>query len=158
MIQKIEDMSKGILASDRSIIGQCLTLIESSKPEDRVLAKQLLDELLPHTGNSLRVGVTGIPGAGKSTLINSLGKLLIEKGNKVAVLAVDPSSTKSGGSILGDKTRMQDIANLAEVFIRPSPTGGALGGTTQTSNEAIAILEAAGYDIVFFRNCRCGAI
>lgn len=150
------NLVNGIRSGDRTAIGQSLTLVESSNPKDKALAKKLLDEILPLSGKSLRIGITGIPGAGKSTIINSLTKILIEKGHKVAVLAIDPSSSKSGGSILGDKTRMADIANSDKVFIRPSPTGGELGGTTKSSRESIAVLEAAGYDIVFLETVGVG--
>lgn len=150
------NLVNGIRSGDRTAIGQSLTLVESSSPKDKALAKKLLDEILPLSGKSLRIGITGIPGAGKSTIINSLTKILIEKGHKVAVLAIDPSSSKSGGSILGDKTRMADIANSDKVFIRPSPTGGELGGTTKSSRESIAVLEAAGYDIVFLETVGVG--
>ncbi len=152
----IKQLASAVISGDRTSVGQSLTLVESTNPSDREDVGQLLESLSEHTGDSLRIGVTGIPGAGKSTLINVLGKQLVEDGYKVAVLAVDPSSSKSGGSILGDKTRMEDIANLSEVFIRPSPTDGASGGITRASRESIAVLEAAGYDIVFLETVGSG--
>ena len=152
----IEELVKGVLARDRTLIGQALTLVESSQPGDRETSKELLKELAKKADGSIRVGVTGIPGAGKSTFIDSLGKNLTEAGSKVAVLAVDPSSTQSGGSILGDKTRMVNLANHPDAFVRPSPTSGTLGGATRNARESILILEAAGYDVVFLETVGVG--
>lgn len=141
----------GILRGDRAVLAQAITLIESSRAADRELAEQIIEDCLPHSGNSIRVGITGVPGAGKSSLIERLGTFLIgepettEQGQKVAVLAIDPSSQLSGGSILGDKTRMQALASSDRAFIRPSPTRGSLGGVAQRTREAMLLCEAAGY-------------
>jgi LAO/AO transport system kinase len=141
----------GILRGDRAILAQAITLIESSRAADRELAEQIVEDCLPHSGNSIRVGITGVPGAGKSSVIERLGAFLIgeggsgENGQKVAVLAIDPSSQLSGGSILGDKTRMQSLASSEMTFIRPSPSRGSLGGVAQRTREAMLLCEAAGY-------------
>jgi LAO/AO transport system kinase len=141
----------GILRSDRAVLAQAITLIESSRAADRELAEQIIEDCLPHSGNSIRVGITGVPGAGKSSVIERLGAYLTgergigEAGQKVAVLAIDPSSQLSGGSILGDKTRMTSLASSDLAFIRPSPSRGALGGVAQRTREAMLLCEAAGY-------------
>jgi LAO/AO transport system kinase len=136
----------GILRGDRTILAQAITLIESSRETDRELAEQIVEGCLPHSGNSIRVGITGVPGAGKSSVIEVLGTYLIaEFGQKVAVLAIDPSSRISGGSILGDKTRMKSLAASDLAFIRPSPSRGTLGGVAQRTREAMLLCEAAGY-------------
>ncbi len=136
----------GIQRGDRSILAQAITLIESSRETDRELAGQIIEGCLPRSGNSIRVGITGVPGAGKSSVIEVLGSYLIaEYGQKVAVLAIDPSSKISGGSILGDKTRMTSLASSDMAFIRPSPSRGTLGGVAQRTREAILLCEAAGY-------------
>lgn len=136
----------GILAGDRTILAQAITLIESSRAADREMADQLVEQCLRASGNSLRVGITGVPGAGKSTLIEALGNFLIaECGQKVAVLAIDPSSERTGGSILGDKTRMATLAASDMAFIRPSPSRGSFGGVAQRTREAMLLCEAAGY-------------
>jgi LAO/AO transport system kinase len=136
----------GILAGDRSILARAITLIESSRAADRELAEQIIDDCLPHSGNSIRVGITGVPGAGKSSVIEALGIYLIEEHKqKIAVLAIDPSSQISGGSILGDKTRMQALASSEMAFIRPSPSRGSLGGVAQRTREVMLLCEAAGY-------------
>jgi LAO/AO transport system kinase len=146
-----EQCVKGILRGQRSVLAQAITLIESSRAVDRELAEQIIDDCLPHSGNSIRVGITGVPGAGKSSLIEVLGTFLISgggiaaDGQKVAVLAIDPSSQLSGGSILGDKTRMQSLASSDMAFIRPSPSRGSLGGVAQRTREAMLLCEAAGY-------------
>ena len=147
---------EGIRSGERSWIGQAITLVESSLPADQEVAAQLLDELMPHTGGAYRVGITGVPGAGKSTLINVLGLLLIEKGPKVGVLAVDPSSPISGGSIMGDKTRMSSLSQSEHAFVRPSPTHGKLGDATRATREVLLILEAAGFDAVFVETVGVG--
>jgi LAO/AO transport system kinase len=137
---------EGILQGDRVMLAKAITLIESSRPSDRDLADSVIEQCLRTTGNSLRIGITGVPGAGKSTLIEALGNLLItEYGEKVAVLAVDPSSERSGGSVLGDKTRMATLAASEMAFIRPSPSRGSFGGVAQRTREAMLLCEAAGY-------------
>jgi LAO/AO transport system kinase len=136
----------GILHGDRTILARAITLIESSREADRNLAEQIVEDCLPHSGNSIRAGITGVPGAGKSSVIEVLGTYLIgELGQKVAVLAIDPSSQISGGSILGDKTRMSSLASTDMAFIRPSPSRGSLGGVAQRTREAMLLCEAAGY-------------
>lgn len=152
----IEDYVKGIKAGDKRILGKAITLIESKKPEHRDLADKLLKAILPMTGNSIRIGITGVPGAGKSTFIETFGKLAIEQGKKVAVLAVDPSSTLNKGSILGDKTRMEELAKNPNAFIRPSPTSGFLGGVANTTYESLLICEAAGYDYILIETVGVG--
>jgi LAO/AO transport system kinase len=137
---------EGILRSDRTTLAQAITLIESSRPADRELAEQIIEDCLPHGGDSIRVGITGVPGAGKSSIIEVLGKFLIgERRQKVAVLAIDPSSQLSGGSILGDKTRMTSLAASEMAFIRPSPARGSFGGVAQRTRETMLLCEAAGY-------------
>jgi len=151
-----QDLADLIVAGDRVALARAITLIESAKPEDQVRAQQLLEALLPGTGKAMRVGISGAPGAGKSTLIDQLGLNLVAKGKRVAVLAVDPTSTRSGGSILGDKTRMGRLASEDGAFIRPSPAGDSLGGVTKTTRETIALVEAAGYDIVLVETVGVG--
>jgi len=151
-----QDLADLIVAGDRVALARAITLIESAKPQDQVRAQQLLEALLPGTGKAMRVGISGAPGAGKSTLIDQLGLNLVAKDKKVAVLAVDPTSTRSGGSILGDKTRMGRLASEDGAFIRPSPAGDSLGGVTKTTRETIALVEAAGYDIVLVETVGVG--
>lgn len=152
----IDDYITGIKASDKRILGKAITLIESKKPEHRDLADQLLKAILPLTGKSIRIGITGVPGAGKSTFIETFGKLAIERGKKVAVLAVDPSSSINKGSILGDKTRMEELAKDANAFIRPSPSSGFLGGIANTTYESLLICEASGYDYILIETVGVG--
>ncbi len=140
----------------RRAIAKAITLLESTRAEHRARADELLDALLPASGNSLRLGISGSPGVGKSTFIETLGLMLVERGHRVAVLAVDPSSSVSGGSILGDKTRMERLSVDARAFIRPSPTGGTLGGVAETTRESMIVLEAAGYDIVIVETVGVG--
>ena len=146
----------GVLASDRRMLAKTITLIESSLPEHQMKAKKILDQLLPHTGRSIRLGITGVPGVGKSTFVESLGVFLVEQKKKVAVLAVDPSSTRSGGSILGDKTRMEKLSVLKDAFIRPSPSSGTLGGVTRKTRETMLVCEAAGFDVVLVETVGVG--
>jgi len=149
-------MIKGIRTGDRMSLGRAITLIESTKPDDQRRAQELLKTLLPDTGKAVRIGISGPPGAGKSTLIDQLGINLLALGHKVAVLAVDPTSSRTGGSILGDKTRMGRLAAEANAYIRPSPAGTSLGGVTKTTRETIAIAEAAGFDVVLVETVGVG--
>lgn len=147
----------GILRSDRTILARAITLIESSREADRAMAEQIVEECLPHSGNSIRVGITGVPGAGKSSVIEVLGSYLIsECGKKVAVLAIDPSSRISGGSILGDKTRMSSLSASDMAFIRPSPSRGTLGGVAQRTRETMLLCEAAGYENILVETVGVG--
>ncbi|MBX6388911.1 MAG: methylmalonyl Co-A mutase-associated GTPase MeaB [Frankia sp.] len=152
----VDAYADGVLAGNRTIIARAITLVESSRADHRAAAQRLLVRLLPFAGKARRVGVTGVPGVGKSTFINALGTMLTAAGHKVAVLAVDPSSTRTGGSILGDKTRMAELAADPNAFIRPSPTAGTLGGVARATREAIVIMEAAGYDVVLVETVGVG--
>ena len=152
----VENMVKGILDGDRVILGQAITLIESILPEHQIKAQKVLEECLPHSGKSLRIGVTGIPGVGKSTFIEAFGKYLIDKKRKVAVLAIDPSSSVSRGSILGDKTRMTHLSISKGAFVRPSPAGKSLGGVARKTRESIILCEAAGYDTILIETVGVG--
>ena len=152
----LKDYVDGVLAGDRVTLGRAITLVESTLPAHEALAQQLLLELLPHTGKALRVGITGVPGAGKSTFIEAMGSRLTKRGNKVAVLAIDPSSTVTGGSILGDKTRMAELSADANAFIRPSPSAGTLGGVTRKTRETLLVCEAGGFDVVIIETVGTG--
>lgn len=145
-----------LLSGDRRSLAKAITLIESSKPEDQRTAQQLLQDILPHTGKSIRLGITGVPGVGKSTFIESFGIFLINQGHKVAVLAIDPSSPISGGSILGDKTRMEILSQNDKAFIRPTPSLGFLGGVAQKTRESILLCEAAGFDYILVETVGVG--
>jgi len=147
---------KGILDQDRRIISKAITLIESSRPAHQETARAVIYALLPHSSNALRIGITGVPGVGKSTFIESFGMTLIEQGLRVAVLAVDPSSSRSGGSIMGDKTRMERLSVEPGVFIRPSPSGGTLGGVARKTRETMVVCAAAGYDVVIVETVGVG--
>lgn len=149
-------LAEGVLQGDRALLGRAITLIESTRTDHQQQAQQLLDLLLPHTGNSIRIGISGIPGVGKSTFIESFGLNLINEGKKVAVLAVDPTSERTGGSILGDKTRMHNLSANSSAFIRPSPTSGVLGGVNQVTRESILICEAAGFDTILVETVGIG--
>ncbi|GAB2961392.1 methylmalonyl Co-A mutase-associated GTPase MeaB [Amycolatopsis acidiphila] len=148
--------AKGVLAGDRGTLSKAITLVESQRGDHRKQAQELLVELLPHAGGARRVGITGVPGVGKSTFIDQLGTDLTTAGHRVAVLAVDPSSTRTGGSILGDKTRMARLAVDPAAFIRPSPTSGTLGGVARATRETIVLMEAAGYDVVLVETVGVG--
>ena len=146
----------GLLAGQRRSLAKAITLIESTRADHQQRAQRVLNALLPHTGNAIRIGISGVPGAGKSTFIEALGVWLIEQGKKLAVLAVDPSSTVSGGSILGDKTRMELLSQRDEAFIRPSPSAGSLGGVAEKTREAMLLCEAAGYDVIIIETVGVG--
>ncbi|MGJ8649960.1 MAG: methylmalonyl Co-A mutase-associated GTPase MeaB [Opitutaceae bacterium] len=152
----IEAMYAGVLAGDRAYLARAITLVESRAPKHRPFARDLMQRILPHSGGAMRVGLTGVPGAGKSTFIEALGMLLCQQGKKVAVLAVDPSSSVNGGSILGDKTRMEDLSRELNAFIRPSPSGVSLGGVAARTREALLLCEAAGYDVVLVETVGVG--
>jgi LAO/AO transport system kinase len=149
-------LAERVLRGELRALAKAITLVESSRRDHHARAEALLETLLPHTGGSFRIGISGAPGAGKSTFIEALGLDLIARGHKVAVLAVDPSSTISGGSILGDKTRMERLARAPDAFIRPSPSGGTLGGVAHKTREALAVCEAAGYDVVIVETVGVG--
>lgn len=153
---ELDDYVGGVLRGDRTVLGRAITLVESTKPEHQQLAQQMLLELLPHSGKAHRIGITGVPGAGKSTFIDAFGSNLTAQGHRVAVLAVDPTSPRSGGSILGDRTRMHRLSVDSAAFIRPSPAGGTLGGVTRSTREAIVVVEAAGYDVVLVETVGVG--
>jgi LAO/AO transport system kinase len=155
-IPEIADLARGIRAHERAVIARAITLIESRRADHQKAARGLVQELLPSTGKAIRVGITGAPGVGKSTTIDALGTFLTGKGHNVAVLAVDPSSARSGGSILADKTRMPRLAADANAFVRPSPASGTLGGVAAKTREAMLICEAAGYDVVLVETIGTG--
>ena len=150
------ELVDGVLSGDRAAVGRAVTLVESTKPDHRADARRLLDALAPHAGGAQRVGVTGVPGVGKSTFIEALGSMLTAVGHRVAVLAVDPTSTVTGGSILGDKTRMPRLSNDPSAFVRPSPSTGTLGGVTRSTRETMMVLEAAGHDVVLVETVGIG--
>jgi len=152
----VDEYARGLLAGSRAWIARAITLVESTRPDHRELAQRLLVALTPHAGGARRVGVTGVPGVGKSTFIDALGTHLTGAGHRVAVLAVDPSSTRTGGSILGDKTRMIRLASDPAAFVRPSPTAGTLGGVAKATREAMVVVEAAGYDVVLVETVGVG--
>ena len=151
-----DELYLGVRSGDISLLGQAITLVESSLETHQKAAQDLISSCLPHSGNAFRVGITGVPGAGKSTFIEALGKHIIQKGGKLAVLAIDPSSERSKGSILGDKTRMEELAGSPQAFIRPSPSGGTLGGVTRKTRETIVLCEAAGFDTIFIETVGVG--
>lgn len=152
----VDDYVEGILAGNRTILSQAVTLIESLKPEHHSMAQEVIEKCLPHAGKSIRLGITGVPGAGKSTFIEALGMHLVNGGHKVAVLAIDPSSERSKGSILGDKTRMEELSGAENAFIRPSPSAGSLGGVARKTRESIVLCEAAGFDIILVETVGVG--
>ncbi len=150
------DLAEGVLAGDRRALGRAITLVESTRPDHRTRAVELLEAVLPRTGHAVRLGISGPPGVGKSTFIDAFGVHVVEQGHRLAVLAVDPSSGRSGGSILGDKTRMEELARRPEAFIRPSPAGRTLGGVARRTREAMLLCEAAGYDAVLVETVGVG--
>ncbi|WP_197374633.1 methylmalonyl Co-A mutase-associated GTPase MeaB [Mycolicibacterium baixiangningiae] len=155
-VPTVAELSAAIRSGDRSALAKAITLVESTRADHRDRAQELLLELMPQAGSAMHVGITGVPGVGKSTTIEALGMHLIEQGHRVAVLAVDPSSTRTGGSILGDKTRMARLAVHPDAYIRPSPTSGTLGGVARATRETIVLLEAAGYDVILVETVGVG--
>jgi LAO/AO transport system kinase len=154
--RSVDSLFDRLLAGDRETLSTCVTLVESTLSDDKALADELIRRCLPHSGKSIRIGITGVPGVGKSTFIEAFGKLLVDTGHKVAVLTIDPSSAASGGSILGDKTRMQNLSVSDHVFIRPSAAGETLGGVARKTRESIYLCETAGYDIVLIETVGVG--
>ncbi|WP_044340069.1 methylmalonyl Co-A mutase-associated GTPase MeaB [Rossellomorea aquimaris] len=152
----IPELKDGVLKGDRSSLAKAITLIESNAEQHYAMGQELLQELLPYTGKSFRIGITGVPGAGKSTFIEAFGEMLCEQGLRVAVLAIDPSSSISGGSILGDKTRMEQLSKNPHAFVRPSPTAGTLGGVHRKTSETLLLCEAAGYDLMIIETVGVG--
>ncbi|MFC5192223.1 methylmalonyl Co-A mutase-associated GTPase MeaB [Algoriphagus aquatilis] len=152
----LEEYAAGIRSGNRVVLSQAITLVESALEADQALASQLVQAVLPHTGQSIRIGITGVPGVGKSTFIEAFGKMLLDLGKKVAVLAVDPSSQLTKGSILGDKTRMEDLALDKRAYIRPSPSGTTLGGVSGKTREAMLLCEAAGFDVILIETVGVG--
>jgi LAO/AO transport system kinase len=152
----LDELVEGVLAGNRAVVARAITLVESTRPDHQDLAQQLLVRLAPHAGAAQRVGISGVPGVGKSTFIDAFGTMLVADGHRVAVLAVDPSSTVSGGSILGDKTRMARLAYEPDAYIRPSPTSGTLGGVARATREAMVVVEAAGFDVVLVETVGVG--
>ena len=152
----VDDFVKGILDGNRTILSQAITMIESENPAHIAMAQEIIERCLPHSGNSLRIGITGVPGVGKSTFIESFGGMLTSQGHKLAVLAIDPSSERTKGSILGDKTRMETLSTDPNAFIRPSPSGSALGGVARKTRESIILCEAAGFDTIIVETVGVG--
>ncbi|MFG2820265.1 methylmalonyl Co-A mutase-associated GTPase MeaB [Kitasatospora sp. NPDC048365] len=152
----LDQYRQGVLEGSRAWIARAITLVESTRPDHRELAQRLLVDLLPHSGKAVRVGITGVPGVGKSTFIEALGTMLTGRGHRVAVLAVDPTSSLTGGSILGDKTRMEKLSADPNAFVRPSPTSGTLGGVARATRESMVVMEAAGYDVVLVETVGVG--
>jgi len=151
-----DEYVEGILAGNITTLSQAITLVESNNPAHYAQAQEIIERCLPHAGKSVRIGITGVPGAGKSTFIEAIGNMVTSLRHKLAVLAIDPSSERSGGSILGDKTRMESISGNPDVFIRPSPSAGSLGGVARKTRETIVLCEAAGFDVVFIETVGVG--
>ena len=156
MTDSNESLAAAIKAGDRRALAKGITLVESTRSDNRQQAAELLETLMPATGNSIRIGISGVPGVGKSTFIEALGNLLLERGHRVAVLAVDPTSAVTGGSILGDKTRMETLAFAKNAFVRPSPAGKTLGGVTRRTRESLLLCEAAGFDVILVETVGVG--
>ena len=152
----LNEYVEGILQGNRTVLSKAITMVESSLPEHTQLAQDIVEGCLPHSGKSIRMGITGVPGAGKSTFIEALGGYLTSRGRRLAVLAIDPSSERSGGSILGDKTRMEDLSANPDAFIRPSPASGSLGGVARKTRETVFLCEAAGFDVIFIETVGVG--
>ncbi|MFD5764735.1 methylmalonyl Co-A mutase-associated GTPase MeaB, partial [Streptomyces sp. NPDC127049] len=152
----LDTYEKGVREGKRALVARAITLVESTRPDHRALAQELLTRLLPHSGRARRIGISGVPGVGKSTFIDAFGTMLTGLGHRVAVLAVDPSSTRTGGSILGDKTRMERLAVDPAAFVRPSPSAGTLGGVAKATRESMVVMEAAGYDVVLVETVGVG--
>ena len=153
-----DEYMEGILAGNITVLSQAITLVESLLPEHYAQAQEIIERCLPHSGRSVRIGITGVPGAGKSTFIEAIGDMVANLGHKLSVLAIDPSSERSKGSILGDKTRMETLVHNPSVFIRPSPSAGSLGGVARKTRETIILCEAAGFDVIFIETVGGGAV
>jgi LAO/AO transport system kinase len=151
-----DDFVNGLLSGDRSILARAITLVESNSPAHESQAQEILNRILPRTGHAKRIGITGVPGAGKSTFLDNFGCLLVERGHRPAILAIDPTSTRSGGSILGDKTRMERLCQLPQAFIRPSPSGTSAGGVARRTRETMLLCEAAGFDTILVESVGVG--
>jgi LAO/AO transport system kinase len=151
-----DDYINGVLAGDRFILSKAITLVESNKKEHHELSERILEKLLPFTGNSIRIGITGVPGVGKSTFIEAFGESVIDQGNRIAVLAIDPTSQRTHGSILGDKTRMETLSKNSKAYIRPSPAGGSLGGVAAKTRESVLLCEAAGFNVILIETVGVG--
>ena len=155
-MSEIKELVSGVQSGSRRALARLITRIESTRTDHRVDAQEALSELLPQTGKSLRIGISGVPGVGKSSFIETFGLHVIEQGHRVAVLAVDPSSPKHGGSILGDKTRMENLARHPDAFVRPSPSGGSMGGVARRTRETILAVEASGFDVILVETVGVG--
>ena len=155
-LMSTDEYVQGILQGNITILAQAITLIESNNPQHYAQAQEIIEKCLPHSGKSVRIGITGVPGAGKSSFIEAVGNMVTSYNHKLAVLAIDPSSERSGGSILGDKTRMESICHNPNIFVRPSPSAGSLGGVARKTRETIVLCEAAGYDVIFIETVGVG--
>ena len=156
MIEDAKYYINGVIEGNRRVIAKTITIVESSLPDHQELAKAIIDSLLPYSGKAVRIGITGVPGVGKSAFIESFGMMLLEDNHRIAVLAVDPSSKKSGGSVMGDKTRMERLSVEESAFIRPSPSGGTLGGVARKTRETMIVCEAAGFDVMIVETVGVG--
>lgn len=156
LLKSVDEFVEGIISGNKTILSQAITLIESSREDHQKISEEILEKCLPKTGKSIRIGISGVPGVGKSTFIDALGKKLVTEGKKIAVLTIDPSSSRSKGSILGDKTRMHYLSTNPGAYIRPSPTSGTLGGVAKKTRESMLLCEAAGYEILFIETVGVG--